>query len=56
MSNENINKEKFSECCISGYSELYTKNKNGEFEKTELYICAKCRNVCNLVELLVEEL
>ena len=56
MSKKQAIKEKFSECCISGYQELYVQNKDRRFEKTGLYICAKCRNVCNLVKLLVEEL
>jgi len=50
-----VKKEKFSECCISGYQELYIQNRDGEFKKTKLYRCAKCENACYIIELFVEE-
>lgn len=47
---------KVSECCHGGFTEIEKKGEYDEgFVKTGEYLCAVCKQPCNILELLVEE-
>lgn len=50
---------KVSDCCQGKYHQLYEKREDfpvrEEFQPTELYKCDVCKQLCKVLELLVEE-
>jgi len=50
---------KVSDCCHGKYHQLYEKREDfpvrEEFQPTELYKCDVCKQLCKVLELLVEE-